>query len=55
MSSATVDGPWRLARELDGERVVLDNSVRSTTREVERLRDEERRRTSICWEIERAD
>ena len=55
MNPAAMDGPWRLARELDGERVILDNSVRSTSREVERLRDDERRRTGIRWEIERAD
>lgn len=46
-----VGGPWFLVRELDGERVVLDNSFRSTLREVERLREEERRRTGIRWEI----
>jgi hypothetical protein len=48
---AMVGGPWFLVRELDGERVTLDNSFRSTLREVERLRDEERRRTGIRWEI----
>ena len=49
------DGPWRLFRWLDGERVVLDNSVRSTGLETERARVQEWRRTGILWEVERIE
>lgn len=52
---ALVDGPWRLVRTQDGETIPLDNSVRSTSREIERLRDEEYRRTGLRWSIERFD
>lgn len=51
-----VDGPWHLVRDSSEGRVVLDNSVRSTYGEAERLRDAEFRRTAIGpWEIERTD
>ena len=49
------DGPWRLFRVLEGERVVLGNSIRSTGLEIERARVQERIRTGIVWEIERID
>ena len=46
-----VDGPWLLVRELDGQRVPLDNSIRSTSREIEWLRDQELTRTGVLWTV----
>lgn len=55
------DGPWRLEREVsDGvvvegrfrrRTVVLDNSVRSTSREIEALKEREFERTNIVWNV----
>ena len=51
------DGPWRLTRLMidgDGMRSVpLDNSVRSTSREIETLQAREYERTGIQWDIEK--
>ena len=50
---AFCDGPWRLCRwGLDGK-IVLPNSVRSTSMERDRLRDEEYARTEILWSYEK--
>lgn len=59
--ATVVDGPWRLEREVSKfdtakasfvrRTLVLDNSVRSTLSEVERLRDREYERTDIVWTI----
>lgn len=46
-----IDGPWLLVRDLDGKQVVLDNSVRSTSREIEWLRDQELTRTGVLWTV----
>lgn len=52
-----MDGPWRLTRlMIDGNgmrSVPLDNSVRSTTREIETLQTREYERTGIQWDIEK--
>lgn len=52
-----MDGPWRLTRLLiDGQgmrSVPLDNSVRSTSREIETLQAREYERTGIQWDIEK--
>lgn len=52
-----MDGPWRLTRLMidgDGMRSVpLDNSVRSTSREIETLQAREYERTGIQWDIEK--
>jgi hypothetical protein len=56
--SESPDGPWRLVRwatEGSFRRIFLPNSVRSTLREVERLRDEEFARTGIVWYIEQME
>lgn len=45
------DGPWRLGRILQGQLVILPNSVRSTLREINRLADDERVCTGIEWGI----
>jgi len=42
-SGIVVDGPWRL-ESINGPRIVLDNSVRSTSREAARLLQEEARK-----------
>lgn len=46
-----IDGPWLLVRDLEGRRVPLDNSVRSTSREIEWLRDQELTRTGVLWTV----
>ncbi len=48
-----VDGPWMLYRfRPDGVRVALDNSVRSTSREIEWLREQELNKTGITWSVQ---
>lgn len=49
--SSAVDGPWRLERKLDEKTVALDNSVRSTSREIQTLQDREYERTGIRWDV----
>lgn len=44
-------GPFRLVRRIDGNDIDLPNSLRSTLAEAERLRDQERVKTSVEWEI----
>lgn len=44
-------GPFRLVRRIDGNDIDLPNSLRSTLAEAERLRDQERLKTSVEWEI----
>lgn len=61
VKASPVDGPWKLVREVSKfdtaearfvrRTLVLDNSVRSTLSEVERLRDREYERTDIVWTI----
>lgn len=52
-----VDGPWRLVRQIPtpggSTKAPLDNSVRSTSAEIENLRDREYERTGIVWTIEK--
>lgn len=38
-------------RRIDGNDIDLPNSLRSTLAEAERLRDQERLKTSVEWEI----
>lgn len=48
------DGPWRLERKnWIGETIILDNSVRSTRNEAERLAAAEYTRTGWMWSIVR--
>jgi len=44
-------GPFRLVHLIDGNDIELPNSLRSTLAEAERLRDQERVKTSVEWEI----
>ena len=47
------DGPWMLYRFLDGDKLVaLDNSVRSTSREILWLQEQELNRTGIRWSVQ---
>ncbi len=54
-----VDGPWKLQRCTGLDRfgkptfAILPNSIRSTSREAERLIAEERARTGMEWEMTR--
>lgn len=52
-----VDGPWRLVRTIktsDGPKVSpLDNSVRSTSKEILALKDREFERTGIIWQVQK--
>lgn len=54
-----VDGPWRLerwtVRDEKPVRVVLDNSVRSTRAEAERLRDQIEDANDIRWTVVRCE
>ena len=53
------DGPWRLARwtvrDEKPVRVILDNSVRSTRAEAERLRDQIEDANDIRWSVVRCE
>ena len=53
------DGPWRLerwtVRDEKPVRVVLDNSVRSTRAEAERLRDQIEDANDIRWTVVRCE
>lgn len=46
-----VDGPWLLAREIAGRLQALDNSVRSTSREIWWLHEQELTRTGVNWTV----
>lgn len=47
-----MDGPWRLTRTLsNGREIALDNSVRSTSKEINDLRDREYERTGVYWKV----
>ena len=50
-----MDGPWRLVRDIvtttGTYTIPLDNSVRSTSREIEDFRDREYERTGIVWSV----
>jgi hypothetical protein len=50
-----VDGPWRLVRLVGGTKIPLDNSVRSTSKEIKTLQQRELERTGLKWDIERYD
>ena len=50
-----VDGPWRLVRLVGGTKIPLDNSVRSTSKEIKTLQQRELERTGLNWDIERYD
>lgn len=62
VATADADGPYRLTRSRVAalrqsrhtlvETVILPNSVRSTRKEIERLRDDELNRTGLLWRIE---
>jgi chemotaxis protein histidine kinase CheA len=62
VATADADGPYRLirvriaalrqTRQTVREIVILPNSVRSTRKEIERLRDEEYSRTGVYWDIQ---
>lgn len=53
------DGPWKLQRCTGLDRfgkpvyAILPNSIRSTSREAERLIEDERARTGLEWEMVR--
>ena len=53
------DGPWRLQRWIVRDekpvRVILDNSVRSTRAEAERLRDQIEDANDIRWTVVRCE
>ena len=53
VGTAECDGPWRLYRWGLTGKIVLPNSVRSTSMERDRLRDEEYARTEILWSYEK--
>ena len=53
VGTGTCDGPWQLFRRGKCGKIVLPNSVRSTTKEVRRLAEEEYARTEIVWSIEK--
>lgn len=54
-----MDGPWRLVREIktsEGiKQIPLDNSVRSTSKEIDTLRDREYERTGIAWSVSKME
>ncbi len=58
-SDLSCDGPWKLQREIGRDSwghpryAILPNSIRSTSREAERLIAEERARTGMEWEMTR--
>lgn len=47
-----VDGPWLLYRFVSDKLVALDNSVRSTSREILWLQEQELNRTGIKWLVQ---
>ncbi len=47
-----VDGPWLLYRFIGDKLVALDNSVRSTSREILWLQEQELNRTGIKWSVQ---
>lgn len=57
--AAEADGPWRLerwtVRDEKPVRVVLDNSVRTTRAEAERLRDQIEDANDIRWMVVRCE
>jgi len=54
-----MDGPWRLVRDIQTsegmKQIPLDNSVRSTSKEIDTLRDREYERTGIAWAVSKME